>query len=150
MSTIAEIQAQCTVAMDMVFDHFQRSTPVTFYKTAEEEVVISDPNWNADFGDPYTENITHTSVSKEINCRIWYFKDSEVLKSLDGDENISLKLSYPIGKVRIQVKAADFEWLKEAKCFYIGPNKFVKESDWQGLGMYQNFDRYQIIIKKNQ
>ncbi len=150
MFTTSDIQTQCSAAMDMVFDHFQRANTVTFYKSASEEIVVSDPNWNSDYGDPYTENIVKTSQSKEINCRILFFKDSEVLKSLDGDENISLKLAYPIGKVRIQIKASDFDWLKDAKCFYIEGEKFVKDSDWQGVGMFQSFDRYQIILRKNQ
>lgn len=150
MTSISDIQAQCSLAMDMVFDYFQRANPITFYKSAAEEIVIVDPDWNSDYGDPYTDNIIKTAQKQDIYCRILYFKDSEVLKSLDGDENISLKLAYPIGKIRIQIKSADFEWLKDAKCFYVEGEKFVKESDWQGIGMFQAFDRYQIILRKNQ
>ena len=146
----AEIQSQCNAAMDYVFEHFKRTQKVTFYKSAAEEIVVNDSSWNSDFSDPYAANIIQTAQSRDVSCRIWYFKDSEVLKSLDGDENINLKISYPIGKVRIQVKAEDFEWLKGAKSFYILNEKFVKESDWRGVGMLGEINRYEIILRRNQ
>jgi hypothetical protein len=147
---MGSLQEECNAAMTLVFDQFAREDLVTFYKSAAEEIVFSDPNWNADFGDAYSLNIVKTAQKRDIKCRIFYFKDSEVLKSLDGDENISLKLAYPIAKVRIQIKKDDFGWLKDAKAFYVLGDKFVKESDWRGIGMLAQIDRYEIILRKNQ
>lgn len=148
--TILEMQTQADLAMDMVFETFKRSSKVVFYKSASEEVIVHDLSWNADFDNPYASNIQKTTQSREVSCRVWYFKDSEALKSLDGDENISLKLNYPIGKVRIQVKPDDFEWLKDAKSYFILGEKFVKDSDWRGLGLLQSINRYELILRKNQ
>lgn len=146
----AEIQAQSNIAMDLIFDHFSKDDLISFYKDSNEDVAIEDPSWNSDFSNPYADNIVRTNNKKEIRCRVWYFKDSEVLKSLDGDENISLKLSYPIGKITIQVKAVDFDWLKDSKSFYFDGSKYLKESDWRGVGMYRETNRYEINLKRSQ
>lgn len=144
------MQAQADIAMDLIFEHFKKSTPVTFYKSASEVVVSANADWNSDFDDPYAANITRTAQSKEIECRIWYAKDGATLKALDGDENLSVKLSYPISSVRIQIKSDDLDWLKDAKCFYIFGEKYIKDSDWRGLGMLQTVRKYEITLKRNQ
>jgi hypothetical protein len=145
---IADLQAECDAAMNVIFDTFQRTHLVTFYKSASEEIVATDSGWNSDFGDPYSQNIVKTSQSKDISCRIWYV-DGDILQALDS-EDTELKLSYPIARIKIQIKSVDFDWLKDAKCFYIQGNKFVKDSDWRGIGMLQTFNKYEIVLRKSQ
>jgi len=149
LMAINDLQAEMDKAMDMVFDHFQRSSPVTFYKSAAEEIVAVDPSWNSDFTNPYAENIVKTSQSKEILCRFWYLDGEELLKSFSSDD-IALRLTVPVGRVKIQIKTADLPWLKHAKCFYVLGERFVKDTDWRGLGSLQRINRYEITLRKDQ
>lgn len=144
------LQSEATAAMNLIFETFKRDSLVKFYKTAQQEILVSDPQWNSDFGNPYATNIVSTAQSQEFACRIWWVKGPSVEKSFDGDENIGTKLFYPIGSVRLQVKEDALEWLMDAKSFIIKGDKYVKDSDWRGIGMLGTIDRYEVVLKKDQ
>jgi hypothetical protein len=144
------LEEESVKAMELIFNQFKRSSPVTFYKSPSEEVVVSDSSWNSDFEDAYSSNIIKTAQKREVVCRAWYLKEDELLKSLNISDKEDINLFAPIGRVRIQVKEEDFLWLKDAKSFYFLGNKFVKDSDWRGVGMLQTFAYFEIILKKNQ
>lgn len=135
--------------MDLVFDTFKRDSLVSFYKSASEEIVVNDPAWNSDFGNPYATNIVKTSQKQDYSARIWWTKEPSVAKALDGDENLGVKVFYPIGSVRIQVKQEAFDWLVDAKSFWIKGERYVKDSDWRGVGMLGDINRYEIVLKKD-
>lgn len=146
MSLISEAAA----AMDLIFDTFKRDFPITFYKDSQQVVTVHDPVWNADFGNPWADNITHAAQSATFDARIIWTKEDKVIKAVDGDENLNLKVAYPVGSVRIQVKEEAFEWLKEAKSFIIKDERFVRNSDWRGIGMLGAVNRYEVVLEKNQ
>lgn len=144
------LQESCNKAMTKVFDTFGREQKVVFYKEPQESVVYLDNSWNADFQRSKPTNINKTVVKKEIFCRLWWFDNNELIKSIDGDENLSIKLSYPLARIKLQIRAEDFGWLKDSKAFYVFGEKFIKDSDWRGLGILQQINFYEIVLKKNQ
>lgn len=143
------LEAEAASAMDLVFETFKRKDLVTFYKSASEEVLVSDPSWNADFGNPWASNIEKTVQKQDFPARIWWTKEPSIIKAIDGDENLGIKTFYSIGSVRIQVKQDAFEWLLDAKAFWIKGDRYVKESDWRGVGMLGDVNRYELVLKKD-
>ena len=138
--------------MNLIFDTFKRDELVKFYKQAREVVVDAGANseWNADFDNPNVGNITRSVQFVEFPARIWWTKEPSMVKSLDGDENVGVKVMYPIGSVRIQVKQDAKDYLSETVAFYIKNERYVKDSDWRGVGMLGAIDRYEIVLKKDQ
>ena len=137
--------------MDLIFTTFKRDQKVKFYKDARQTITVQDPAWNSDFEMPSAPGITETPQMQEFDCRLWWVKSATSLeKSLDGDENLNIRLSYPIGSVRLQVREDGFEWLKESKNFVIKGDRYVKYTDWRGIGMLGEIDRYEIVLKKDQ
>jgi len=149
--SIEDLQAEASAAMNMVFDYFKRSNPVTFYRDATETLVAADPNWNSDFGAFASPNavITRESESAQFDCRIIFTKEPSMIKNVDGDENIGLKTQINVGEVKIQVKADGFEWLKSAKSFLIEGERFSSISDWRGVGIMGNYETYELTLKKD-
>lgn len=142
-------ESEGAVAMGMIFDQFQRNSLVSFYKSASEVVVSEDTNWNADFGNPYATNIVKTAQKRDVNCRVIWNPKAELLKYLDGEENLNLKASIPMGEVSIQVEPDDFVWLKDATSFWIEGNKYTKSSDWEAIGIFGAINTYQINLQKD-
>ena len=144
------LESEAEIAMNMVFNRFKRDDLVSFYKSASEVVVTNDAQWNSDFDNPRVSNIVKTSQKRDIECRIIWSPQPELVRHIDGEENINVKAAIPIGLVLIQVKSPDFNWLSDAKSFFIKGNRYVKFSDWEGVGMLGTINRYQITLVKDE
>jgi len=145
-----DLKAQGMAAMDFIFDFFKRENKVTFYKSASEVIISNDPEWNSDFGDSYSNNIVKTVEKAEFECRIWYVKNAPELKFVDGTENVSLAVAYPKGKVKIQMRRDAFDWLNEVKSFWVEGEKYDNVTDKRRIGIFGEYQFYEITLEKNQ
>jgi hypothetical protein len=149
MSIPNDMQAEGAAAMNLLFDFYKRKNKVRFYKAASEVVLSEDPNWNSDFGDAYTSNILKTAQSEEFECRYWFVKDYPLIRNIDGDDNSSVNVSIPKGKVRLQMKSDAYEYLKEVKTFWIEGMKYIAFSDFRMVGIFSEFQFYEILLEKS-
>lgn len=148
--SLAELQAEVSAAMSMVFDYFKRTNPVVFYKDTKEQVVYVDPNWNADFGYGDQAQIVQTTQKQSFNCRVFFLKEPSMIKNIDGDENIGIKTQMPVGELKIQVEPDGFSWLRDSKAYYVEGERYVAVADWRGVGLLNSYDIYELTLKKDQ
>lgn len=146
----ASLQAEGENAMNFIFDFWKRQDKVTFYKSATEVVVSSDPDWNADFANPYASNIVKTAQKAEFECRYWYVKDNPIIKSIDGDDNANVQVGISKGKVRLQMRQDGFDWLGDTKSFWIEGEKYTVASDKRRVGIFGTFQFFEIMLEKDQ
>ena len=144
-----ELQQEGAAAMDLVFDFFKRTSKVRFYKSPSEVVISSDPNWNADFQNPYVNNIVKTAQYADFECRIWFPKDAAAIKKIDGEENLDIAAYSPKEIIRIQMRKEAYDWLGDVKSFWIEGEKFSISSDIRKLGIFSDFQFYEIQLQKN-
>ncbi len=144
-----ELKAQVVLALDSIQDTFAKATPVTFYKVTEQEVVMLDPNYNADFLENTTlTSIEHTVQSQSFTCRINYLSRQEYESFLPGGEDSGLKSKFYYNRVKLRMKEDAFLYLKEAQRFEILGEKYQVEESWRRIGMLDTFLNYQIILKR--
>jgi hypothetical protein len=149
MAIPSDLQTEGAAAMEFLFDFYKRENKVRFYKSASEVVVSEDPNWNSDFENEYATNIVKTSQYEEFDCRIWFLKDYPLIRNIDGDDNASLNVAIPKGKVRLQMRLDGYEYLKDSKTFWIEGAKYVASSDFRRVGIFSEFQLYEILLEKN-
>lgn len=134
-------------AMQDIFDTFKRSKPLRFYKTQKEEVVFFDPNYNADFMEMnQAPSIVSTSTYKDFYVRVWYLDMQEYSPFLQGGKDLNIKVGQFYNRIKIQMEKDAYDYLKDTEKFEFESEKYVRESGWRGIGIFDEFQFYEIIL----
>ncbi len=142
----ADLRAQVERVHKNVFDSFKRTLTFRFYMQAQE-VVIEDPNYMADFDEADGNLNTATSVSADFPACVAYLERQEFSDFIKGDDsNIRFKAVY--NRIRIQVEADAFEFMKEAVGFEFDGQQYAIEQGWSKLGVLADFQIFQIILQR--
>ena len=142
----ADLRAQVTRVHKNVFDSFKRTLTFRFYLQAKE-VVVYDPNYMADFDEVDGNSNTLEAVSSDFPACVSYLERQEQGDFIKGDDsNIRFKAIY--NRIRIQVEADAFEFMKEAVAFEFDGQQFAIEQGWSKLGVLADFQIYQIILQR--
>jgi hypothetical protein len=137
--------------MKDVFDTFCKTDPITFYKTATQEITMLDPNYNADYGSDYgqyTTTVSRETVSQSFQARIWYVNHQPIRRSLEGDENLSAKLYHSWGRVKIQVEQDAYDFIKDATRMVILGQDYKFDEDVRRLGPLDDFQYYEFLLER--
>ncbi len=145
----AALKADVLQAMDDIWDTFKRSEPITFYKRANQEVVVFDPDYNADFQE-FTElnNITATEQSEQFEARIWYLDRQPNSAFIEGGEEAGVRTEQMYNRIKIQVKQDAFDYLATTIRFSILGEEYKISEGWRRIGILDEFNRYQIILQR--
>lgn len=144
-----ELRASMEGAMTDIFDTFSRDTPITFYKTAAESVVVFDPNYNADFMEiSEISSVVKTSQSQSFSCRIWYLDRQDFETSISGGDDPGIRGKFYYNRIRLQMKPDAFDYLKKTEKFVFGDEEYIIEDGWQKIGILGSFQFYEIVIKR--
>lgn len=143
------LKTEATQAMKDIFDSFKRQLPLRFYKMQNEEVMIHDPNYNADFMEmEQAPSITSTAVYKDFYVRVWYLDLQKHDSFLRGGDDLNVKVKQFYNRVRIQMEADAFEYLKSSQRFIIADEKYSIEQSWKRVGILDSFQFYEIVLSR--
>ena len=131
--------------MQLVFDTFKRVDPVTFYKSASQEIVVTDDNYNADFDNPYVSGIVESGQSGSYECRIIWPREQDLAKYFQGDEELYVKAAMPKGLVKLQMESGAFSFFDDTKAFFIGSDKYVPFSTPRKLGIFGEYQFFEVM-----
>lgn len=149
MNLLTEYTSQINSVMGNIFDTFKRSTLLRFYKPAEEEVVIFDPDFNADLEEYHNPNANYTPQYQDFECRIIYPKRENTLSNfIGGGSNLQIKGIQELGIVYVQFKADALDYLKDSIRFTFEGEKYEKYTDIRKIGVLDTFNIYQLTLKK--
>lgn len=148
MNLLADYKSTITQAMEDIFDSFKRSSLITFYKMSEEEIVIMDPEFNADLQEFDATNTNLTEVSQQFECRIIFPKREGAYSNSIPNITIPIKAEQEFNEVYIQVKEDAYNYLKDAIRFQFLGENYQKMSPIRPIGFLDTFNVYQIYLKK--
>jgi hypothetical protein len=142
----AELRSQINQVQKNIFDSFKRTLTFRFYLQAKE-VVVYDPNYMADFDEVDGNNNIKQVVSSDFPACIVYLERQEFSDFIKGDDsNIRFKGIY--NRIRIQVEADAFEFMKDAVGFEFDGQQYAIEQSWSKLGLLADFPIFQIILQR--
>lgn len=136
-------------AMDCIFDTFKRAYPLRFYKIQQEEVVMLDPDYNADFENNQImpQIVNQTPQFEEFEARVWYGKFNPNQYFVAGASDLNIKGKINLKTIKIQVREEAFEYLKDTKTIYfLGEKYFIKE-EWRRVGILGEFQFYEVVLQ---
>jgi hypothetical protein len=101
----------------------------------------------ADFDEVDGNNNTSTVVSSDFPACVSYMERQEFSDFIKGDDsNIRFKAVY--NRIRVQVEADAFEFMKDAVAFEFDGQQFAIEQGWSKLGVLEDFQIYQIALQR--
>lgn len=134
-------------AMQDIFDTFKRSKPLRFYKTQKEEVTFFDPNYNADFMEMnQASSVISTSTYKDFYVRVWYLDMQEYSPFIQGGKDLNIKVGQFYNRIKIQMEKDAYDYLKDTEKFEFDSEKYVKESGWKSVGIFDEFQFYMVTL----
>ena len=145
-----EIGAEGSAAMALVFDMFKRKNLVRFYRNDSEVVVTADSNYNADFYNPYLQNIVRTADFQDFECRILYTKKPSKERLLSGGQSVNIAATHNRGEVRLQFKREAFDFLEHTKIFWLEGFRYTADSDFRMIGVFQEFEYFEVVLTKEE
>jgi hypothetical protein len=114
-------------------DTFARD--VVVYKDAQKVVINTDPNYNYLYnqggGATNVQNVPQKQIFK---VRIKYSDNND--NEYFGEFNSSTKIQRPDSRVRIKMKIADYDYIKDAKRFEFDGRMFLLDSDPRFHGLF--------------
>ncbi len=145
--TSAEKSALNSVMSDQ-HDTFARL--VTVYKRAKETVLTPSVSFNSVYGNAgSTTSITYTPQSTQIYARIMYNKSFDEDYFSDTEADSQLKIKMQEGKIRLKIKADDYEVTKDALRLEFDNGVYFIDSDFRGHGLF-NVQFYTFFVKSSQ
>ncbi len=143
------LRAEVVAALNDIQDTFAKSTPVIFYKVTAKEVIMFDPNYNANFMDNIpNSSVTETTQSQSFTCRINYLARQDYDTFLPGGEDTGTKSKFYYNRIKLRMKEDAFEYLQDAERFEILGEKYQIEESWRRIGLLDTFLNYQIILRR--
>lgn len=131
--------------IDDVADTFERA--VIIYKDATVTVTTPNDSFNSLYGNTGSStSVTYTEQPSTIYARIKYKPEMSESNLINKEIESQLKLNWPDGNVRLKIKAADYEAVKEAKRLEFDGRKFLVDSDFRGHGLF-GVDYYTFFVK---
>lgn len=148
MNLLTDFKPQITQAMQDVFDTYKRKEPFTFYKMSQEDVVILDPDFNADLQEYDAVNTNLVEQSATFYCRVIFPKRESTLHSSIPNLSIPINAEQDFSEVSLQVEEDAYLYIKDAIRFsFLGEN-YQKMSPIRKLGFLDTFTLYQIYLKR--
>jgi hypothetical protein len=142
-----QMKLEAKNAMKDIFDTFKRSKPLRFYKTQKEEVVFFDPNYNADFMEMnQASSVLSTSTYKDFSVRVWYLDLQEYSPFIQGGNDLNIKAGQAYNRIKIQMEADAYEYLKGTEKFEFDSEKYAMQSSWRRIGIFDEFQFYEITL----
>lgn len=139
------LRAQVRQVQKDLFDSFKRTESIRFYKKAKE-VYVYDPQYSADFDERFNQNIK-TEDFQDFPVCLTYL-DRQILDNYLGGEDTGIRFNAMYNRVRIQVEADAFEYLKDTERFIFGEEKFIAEDGWRKLGLLESFGIFEINLQR--
>lgn len=138
-------KASIEAGFEDIFDSFARSYTFTAFKEPKQTiVVVGDYNNDWATGD---DTITYEEVKQDFSARVWYLNLEQQFKELffTGETLENVKVVRESTKIKIQVKQAAYDFIKDAvRIVFLGKN-FQIASAIVGVGMF-DFKYYSILL----
>jgi hypothetical protein len=126
-------------------DTFARD--IIVYKEAQKVIVSTDPNYNYIYNNSGpTTSIENVPQKKTFKARIFYDYNREM--EYFGEANAQTKVERVSAndRVRIKLKKADYDFIKDAKRIEFDGRMFFIDSDARAHGLF-NVDFYTLFLK---
>jgi len=121
---------------------------ITVYKDATQTVSTPSNSFNSIYGNAgATTSISYTPQSFQIYARILYDKTYDEDYFADGNLDSQLKIKMGEGKIRIKIKAADYETVSQCKRLEFDGAQYYIDSDFRAHGLF-DVQFYTIFVKK--
>lgn len=133
--------------MDDLHDTF--SETVRVYTDASKTINTLNNSFNSIYGNAgAVESIEYNKQYNDIEARIQYANNyNDQFFADDEEDPPQFKIKIPQGKVRIKIKAADYEIAKKGKRFEFDNRTFVLDSDFLGHGLFST-KFYTFFVKE--
>jgi hypothetical protein len=148
MNLLEDYKTQITSVMSDIFDTFKRASLITFYKVNDEEVVILDPEFNADLQEYDAINTNLVEVSQQFECRIIFPKRESSFHTSVPNLSVPIKSEQDFAEVYLQVKEDAYNFLKDTVRFQFMGENYQMMSPIRPIGFLDTFNVYQIYLKK--
>jgi len=144
--TSAEKSALNSV-MNSVHDTFSRL--ITIYKDATQTVTTQSASFNSIYGNAgATTSITYTPQSSQIYAAILYARKFDEDYFSDQQDS-QLKIKMQEGRIRVKIKASDYNTAKDGKRFEFDGQQFFRDSDFRAHGLF-DVQFYTFYVKSSQ
>lgn len=122
--------------MDNLHDTF--SETVRVYTDASKTINTPNNSYNSIYGNAGSvESISYSPQFTDIQARVQYANNyNDQFFTDEESDPPQLKIKIPLGKVRIKIKAEDYEVAKNGKRFEFDNRTFVIDSDFLGHGLF--------------
>tara|TARA_Y100000004_G_scaffold33556_1_gene35689 strand:+ start:88 stop:555 length:468 start_codon:yes stop_codon:yes gene_type:complete len=123
--------------------HTTFARTITVYKNAKKTLIASTDNWNSLYRRTNTgsnTSVEYSTVSDTFEARIYYVDmDKEFLSNEAGAQSgTQNKIILPDGSVKIVVKEAGYNYIREARRVEFDGTKFAIKSDGVPRGLTGN------------
>ena len=123
--------------------HTTFARTITVYKNAKKTLIASTDNWNSLYRRTNTgsnTSVEYSTVSDTFEARIYYVDmDKEFLSNEAGAQSgTQNKIILPDGSVKIVVKEAGYNYIREARRVEFDGTKFAIKSDGVPRGLTDN------------
>jgi hypothetical protein len=123
---------------------------VTVYKRAKETISTPSASFNSIYGNAgATTSVTYTPQSTQIYARIMYNKSFDEDYFSDTEADSQLKIKMQEGKIRLKIKANDYEVAKDALRLEFDNGVYFIDSDFRGHGLF-DVQFYTFFVKSSQ
>ncbi len=123
---------------------------ITIYKRAKETVSAPSVSFNSVYGNAgATTSVTYTPQSTQIYARIMYNKSFDEDYFSDTEADSQLKIKMQEGKIRLKIKANDYEVAKDALRLEFDNGVYFIDSDFRGHGLF-DVQFYTFFVKSSQ
>jgi hypothetical protein len=145
----AEMKAEITNALSQVFRTFRRGQPIRFYKTETNTVTAFDPNFNADFEYPHTnDDFTIAAQYQDFYCKITYEDRQPYSSFVEGGEEAGVKGKFYYNKIRVKMEADAFAYLQDTERFVFFNEQYTIAEGWKRLGILDSIQFYEVILQR--
>jgi hypothetical protein len=148
MNLLEDYKTEIASAMKNVFDTYKRQEPFIFYKPSEEEIVILDPEFNADLQEFDSVGYNLTEQSQSFYCRVIFPRREKTYQTSISNISVPIHGEQDLGEVYLQMEEDAFLYIKDAVRFTFMGENYQKLSAVRKLGFLDNFTLYQIYLKR--
>ena len=91
-------------------------------------------------------SITSTSTYKDFYVRVWYLDLQEYSPFIQGGNDLNIKAGQAYNRIKIQMEADAYEYLKGTEKFEFDSEKYAMQSSWRRIGIFDEFQFYEITL----
>ena len=129
-----------------IFDTWKRGDKIRFYKKAKE-VFVYNPQYMSDFDEQAGNSNLKTEDYVDYDVCLTFLDRQELSNFLPG-EDTNVRFKAINSRIKVQVEASAFEDLKAAERFTFQGEKYALEAPWRGLGMFDQFQFFEVILMR--